>query len=121
MHVLLRIHILHALSIPIRLPLGTLFEGGLARNVLDLFELCAHLHDGVAYQTRIQAHCAAQRMLCAGARVEAHDEVVANVVGGLQLLRGLRQEEGAPVGHAAHDAILLEDDLAGCLCDSGGA
>ena len=101
-------------------PWGILFEAGLAGDVLDLLELCAHLHDGVSYQARVQAHCAAQRVLCAGARVEAHDEVVADVVGGLQLLRGLGQEEGAPVGDAAHDAVLLEDDLAGRLCDSGG-
>ena len=97
-----------------------LFEARLARNVLDLFKLGAHLDNRVAYQTGVQAHCAAQRVLCAGAGVEAHDEVVADVVGGLQLLRGLGQQEGAPVGDAAHDAVLLEDDLAGRLCDSGG-
>ena len=61
-------------------------------------------------------------MLCARASIEAHDEVVADVVGGLQLPRGLGQEEGAPVGDAAHDAVLLEDDLAGGFGDSvGGA
>lgn len=59
-------------------------------------------------------------MLCAGAGIEAHDEVVADVVRRLQLLRGLGQQESAPVGDAADDAVLLEDDFAGGLCDSGG-
>jgi hypothetical protein len=97
-----------------------LFEVGLARYVLDLLKLCAHLDDGVADQARIQAHGAAERVLGAGAGVEAHDEVVADVVGRLQLAGGLGQEEGAPVGDATDDAVLLEDHLAGGLCDSAG-
>lgn len=60
-------------------------------------------------------------MLRTGAGVEAHYEVVADIVRRLQLLRGLGQEESAPVGDAADDAVLLEDDLAGRLCDSASA
>jgi hypothetical protein len=37
----------------------------------------------------------------------------------LQLLRRLGEEESAPVGDAAHNAILLEHDLAGGFGDSG--
>jgi hypothetical protein len=69
-----------------------LLEVGLARYVLDVLELCAHLDDGVADQARIQAHCAAEGVLGAGAGVEAHDEVVADVVGRLQLAGGLGQQ-----------------------------
>lgn len=58
-------------------------------------------------------------MLCAGARIEAHDEVVAVVVCGLQLLRWLGEEEGAPVGDAADYALLIEDNLSGGFGDSG--
>jgi hypothetical protein len=57
-------------------------------------------------------------VLCAGTRIEAHDEVVAVVVCGLQLFRWLGQEEGAPVGDAADDALLVEDNLAGGFGDS---
>lgn len=98
-----------------------LSEAGLAWYVLDLLELGAHLDNGVAYQARVQAHCAAEGVLGAGAGVEAHDEVVADVVRRLQLSRGLAQEEGAPVGDAADDAILLKHNLAGGPCDSAGA
>lgn len=58
-------------------------------------------------------------MLRLGAGIEAHDEVVACVVRDLKLLRGLGEQEGAPVGDAADDAFLLEDDLAGGFGDSG--
>jgi hypothetical protein len=58
-------------------------------------------------------------VLCARARIEAHDEVVTVVVCGLQLLRWLREEEGAPVGDAAHDAALVENDFARGFSDSG--
>jgi hypothetical protein len=51
-------------------------------------------------------------VLCAGTRIEAHNEVVTVVVCGLQLLRWLGEEESAPVGDAADDALLIEDDLA---------
>ena len=57
-------------------------------------------------------------MLCARARVEAHDEVVAVVVGRLQFLRCLGEQESAPVRDAAHHAILLKDDSASGFGDS---
>lgn len=57
-------------------------------------------------------------MLCARTRVEAHDKMVAVVVGRLQFLRSLWEEESAPVRHAAHDAVLLEYDFAGGFGDS---
>lgn len=59
-------------------------------------------------------------MLCAGARIEAHDEVVAVVMRRLQFLRWLGKEESAPVRDAAHNAILLENDSAGSFGDSKG-
>jgi hypothetical protein len=59
-------------------------------------------------------------MLCLRARIEAHDEVVAGVVGnGVQAER-LWEEEGAPVGQAADDAGPGEDEGAGCFGYSGG-
>ena len=57
-------------------------------------------------------------MLCACARVEAHDEVVTDVVCSLQFARRLREKESAPVGHAADDALGIEDDFAGRFGDS---
>jgi hypothetical protein len=59
-------------------------------------------------------------MLCARARIKAHDEVVADVVRGLQFAGGFGEEEGAPVGYAADDAVGFEDDFASGLGDSGG-
>lgn len=59
-------------------------------------------------------------MLCAGTRIEAHDEVVAVVVCGLQLLCWLGEEEGAPVGDATDDALLVEDNFACGFGDSTG-
>lgn len=59
-------------------------------------------------------------MLCLGARVEAHDEVVAVVVGCALLARGLGEQESAPVCEAADDAAGGEDLVAGCAGDSGG-
>lgn len=56
-------------------------------------------------------------MLCAGARVEAHDEMVTIVVGRLQFLRRLWEEESAPVRDAAHNAISLENDFASSFGD----
>jgi hypothetical protein len=57
-------------------------------------------------------------MLCARTRIEAHDEVVAVVVCGLQFFRGLGEEESAPVGDAAHDAALVENDFSSSFGDS---
>jgi hypothetical protein len=58
-------------------------------------------------------------MLCACARIEAHDEVMAIVVGRLQFLRRLWEEKGAPVGDTANDAVLLKNDPASGFGDSG--
>lgn len=57
-------------------------------------------------------------MLCLWGCVEAHNEMVAGVVGRLELLCGLGEEESAPVGDAADDALLLEDDFASGFGDS---
>jgi hypothetical protein len=57
-------------------------------------------------------------MLRLGARIEAHDEVVARMMCRLQFLCGLGEEERAPVGYAADNAFLLENDLAGRFGDS---
>jgi hypothetical protein len=57
-------------------------------------------------------------MLCARTCIEAHDEVVAVVVCGLQFFRRLGEEESAPVGDAAHDAALVEDDFPSRFGDS---
>jgi hypothetical protein len=57
-------------------------------------------------------------VLCARTRIEAHDEVVAVVVCGLEFFRGLGEEESAPVGDAAHDTALVEDDFASGFGDS---
>lgn len=57
-------------------------------------------------------------MLRARTRIEAHYEVVAIVVRGLQFLGRLGEQEGAPVGVAAHDAVLREDYGAGGFGDS---
>jgi hypothetical protein len=59
-------------------------------------------------------------VLCLCARVEAHDEVVAIVVGCALLARGFGEEESAPVCDAADDAACSEDLVACCASDSGG-
>jgi hypothetical protein len=100
-------------------PYSALPELGHTRHVLDVLKLLAHLHDRISDQARIQTHCASQSVLCACTGVEAHDEVVAVVVGRLQFLRGLGEQEGAPVGVAAHDAALGQDDVACRFGDSG--
>jgi len=99
---------------------GSLPELGHSRHVLDVFKLLAHLDYRVSDQSRIQAHCAAQGVLCARTRIEAHDEVVAIMVRGLQFLGGFWQEKSAPVGVAAYDALLREDDIACGFGDSMG-
>ena len=60
----------------------------------------------------------ADRLLRRGGGVEAHDEVVAGVVLGLVLRRGLGEQERAPVRQAADHAAGGEDLLAGCARDS---
>ena len=57
-------------------------------------------------------------MLRARTRIEAHDEVVAVVVCRLQFLGRLGEQESAPVGDAAHNALLVEYDLSGGFGDS---
>ena len=57
-------------------------------------------------------------MLCLCARVEAHDEVVAIVVGCALLAGGFGEEESAPVCDAADDAAGGEDLVACCAGDS---
>jgi hypothetical protein len=59
-------------------------------------------------------------VLCLCARVEAHNEVVAIVVGCALLARGFREEESAPVCDATDDAAGCEDLIACCASDSGG-
>jgi hypothetical protein len=59
-------------------------------------------------------------VLCLCARVEAHNEVVAIVVGCALLARRLREEESAPVCDTADDAAGCEDLIACCASDSGG-
>ena len=88
------------------------------RYVLDLLKLGAHLDDTVSDQARVQAHCSPQGVLCARTRIEAHDEVVAIVVCRLELLRRLGEQKGAPVGDAAHDTLLIENDFTSCFGDS---
>jgi hypothetical protein len=60
-------------------------------------------------------------VLCLCARVEAHDEVVAVVVGCALLAGGFGEEESAPVCDAADDAAGGEDLIACCAGDSGGS
>lgn len=57
-------------------------------------------------------------MLCARTSIEAHDEVMAVVVCRLQFLGRLGEQKSAPVGDAAHNALLIEHDLSGGFGDS---
>lgn len=59
-------------------------------------------------------------MLRLGARIESHYEVMAGVMCRLQFLCGFGEEESSPIGHAADNAVLLEDNAAGGFCDSIG-
>lgn len=59
-------------------------------------------------------------MLRLRTRVKPHDEMMARVVCRLELLRGLGEEIGAPVGDAADHAFLVEDDFTGGFGDSDG-
>lgn len=93
-------------------------EFGLPWNILNFLKLGAHLDYRVSNQTRIERHGLSQGMLCACARIEAHDEVVTIVVGRLQFLRRLWEEKGAPVGDTANDAVLLKNDPASGFGDS---
>lgn len=87
-------------------------------HILDLLELGPHLHHRVPDQPWIQRHCSSQVMLCACTRIEAHDEVVPIVVCGLQFPGRVGEKEGAPVGNAADDAGVIQDDFARGFGDS---
>lgn len=67
---------------------------------------------------RLEAQSRADVVVDAGGGVVAHDEVVA--VGVLHLVDGdgLGEGEDAPVGEAADDAAVFEDEGADCLGDS---
>ena len=92
----------------------------LRANIFNLVELRANLDHRVANHARVQTECALDGVLCLRARVEAHDKVVAVVVGCALLARGLGEQEGAPVCEATDDAAGGEDLVAGCAGDSGG-
>jgi len=92
----------------------------LPTNILNLIELRPNLHHRVANHARIQTECPLDSVLCLCARVEAHDEVVAIVVGCALLAGGFGEEESAPVCDAADDAAGGEDLIACCAGDSGG-
>lgn len=91
---------------------------GHSRNVLDIGKLLAHLDNRVPNQPRIQTHGTAQLVLSARPGIEAHNEVVAVVMRRLQFLGRLRQQERAPVADTAHDAVLIQYNLAGGTGDS---
>jgi len=59
-------------------------------------------------------------MLCSRTAVEAHDKIVSCVVGDCVFSHGLGKVEDAPVCDAADYATGVEDDVAGCFCDSVG-
>lgn len=58
-------------------------KAGRARHILNLLELDAHLHNTISYHPRIQTHRPSQGVLCFRTRIEAHNEVVPDVVCGL--------------------------------------
>jgi hypothetical protein len=99
-------------------PRGALSKLGHSRHILDVFELLAHLHHRVSDQSRIQTHRSSEGVLCTRTRIKAHDEVMAIVVCRLEFLGGFGKQESAPVGVAAHDALLGENDGACGFGDS---
>jgi hypothetical protein len=92
----------------------------LCANIFNLIELRANLDHRVADHARVQTECPLDGVLCLCARVEAHDEVVAIVVGCALLAGGFGEEESAPVCDTADDASGGEDLVACCACDPGG-
>ena len=90
----------------------------LSTNILNLIELRPNLDHRVANHARIQTERPLDSVLRLRARVEAHDEIVAVVVGSALLASGFRKEEGAPVCDAADDAAGGEDLVACCAGDS---
>lgn len=78
----------------------------------------AELDVGGADHARLEAQGGADVVVDGGGGVVAHDEVVA--VGVLHLVDGdgLGEGEDAPVGEAADDAAVAEDEGAYCLGDS---
>lgn len=91
----------------------------LPTHIPNLIELRANLHHRVANHARVQTESPLDGVLCLCARVEAHDEVVAVVVGCALLAGGFGEEESAPVCDAADDAAGGEDLVACCAGDSG--
>lgn len=75
---------------------------------------------GGADHTGLKSQGIADVLVHLGGGVVSHDEVVA--VGVLHLMHrdGLGEREDAPVGEAAHDAAILEDEGADSLGDSMG-
>jgi hypothetical protein len=92
----------------------------LASHIPHFIQFRADLHHRVSDHARVQTKCPLDSVLCLRARIEAHDEVVAIVVGCALLARGFREEESAPVCDAADDAACGEDLVACCASDSGG-
>lgn len=91
----------------------------LASDILHLLQRRADLHHRVANHTRVQTKRPLNSVLSFRARVEAHNEVVAVVVGCALLACGFGEEEGAPVCDAADDAAGCEDLVACCAGDPG--
>jgi hypothetical protein len=92
----------------------------LPSHVPNLIQLRANLDHRIANHSRVQTERPLHRVLSFGARVEAHDEVVAVVVGCALLAGGFGEEESAPVCDAADNATGSEHLVAGCAGDSGG-
>ena len=82
-------------------------------DILDVLEGLTHADDAVADHAGVEAEGALDGVLSVSGGVEAHDEVVAGLVQGLVLAEGLGEQEGAPVGYAADDAVAGEDEGAG--------
>ena len=74
---------------------------------------------GGANHTGLKSQSVSDVLVHLGGGVVSHDEVVA--VGVLHLMHrnGLGEGEDAPVGEAADDAAILEDEGADSLGDSG--
>ena len=79
------------------------------------------LDDAELEHARVDAEHFLDGHLRGGRAVEAHDEVVPVDVARLVLRHGFRQEVRAPIGDAAHDPALRENDLPGCAGDPRSA
>jgi len=92
----------------------------LSTHILNLIKLRSNFHHRVPNHARIQTKRPLDSVLCLCARVEAHDEVVAVVVGCALLAGGFGEEESAPVCDATDNAAGGEDLVACCAGDSRG-